>query len=140
MDVVHIAHGEVCSDVPPTVAMRMIQTVSNISLTLGKSTQLPNHILRHQNVCESSTHDQLMSPRSVDTLVCHMSVFSQQCGVIQRALGSRSEDVSPRPGSHTPLMACACHLTWPSVSFLIHKSGLLTPTNTHPGLSRWFGG
>ena len=33
MDVVKIAHGEVCSDVPPTVAMRMIQTVSNVSLT-----------------------------------------------------------------------------------------------------------
>ena len=102
---VKIARGEVGSDVPPTVAMCMIQTVSNISLILGKSTQLPNHILRHENVCESSTHDHLMSPRYVDTLVSHMSVFSQQCGVIQRALGSRSEDVSPWPGSHTPLMA-----------------------------------
>ena len=96
MDVVKIVHGEVCSDVPPAVAMRMIQTVSNISLT-GKRTRLPNHIPRHQNVCESSTHDQLMSPRYVDTLVCHLSVFSQQCGVIQRVLGSRSEDVRPRP-------------------------------------------
>ena len=137
MDVVQTAHGEVCSDVPPTVAMRMIQTVSDISLTLGKGTQLPNHILRRQNACESSAHDQLMSPRSVDTLVCHVSVFSQQCGVIQRALGSRSEDVSPRPGSRTPLMASCVPLDLAQCQLPHPYSGV---ANTHPGLSRCFSG
>ena len=96
------------------------------TVTLGKCTQLPNHILRHQNMCESSTLYQLMSLRYVDTLICHVSVFSQQCSVIQRALGSRSEDLSPGSDSHTS-WPCACRLTLPSVTFLIFKLGLVTP-------------
>lgn len=59
-------------------------------MTLGKCTRLPNHILRHQNVCESSTHYRLMSLKNVDMSLCHVSFIGLQCGVILKALGTSS--------------------------------------------------
>lgn len=116
MDFVKTAHGKVCSDVPPMVTMCMIQNEQwQLTMTLWKCTQLLNHIPRHQIVCESSIHYRLMSLRYVDTLICHVSFSSLLHGVMQRALGSRSTDWSPRPGSYT-YWPWECHLTLPSIS------------------------